>query len=204
MASRGRITDWPVRSSTAAPSRRRPLTLAPAMSWVIGVSSAALLAVYSLWYSATEPEMDFQVYRMGAQHIFGPGLYSSQIEVLGRHLSFTYPPFAAFLFWPISHLSSLGDRLFGTPCNLIAARVADRVSIAAARSRHPSTRIARPLWCSSSRRIALVPGTKRPGPRPNQHRVDSDDHGGSDDWGSRGAAIPCRRACWWAWRRQSS
>ena len=50
--------------------------------------------------------MDFRVYRMGAQHVFGPGLYSSELTVLSRHLLFTYPPVAALLFWPFSHLTA--------------------------------------------------------------------------------------------------
>ncbi len=136
MASRaGELPIGRVRATPAAPSRRPPLTLAPAMLWVVGISSAALLAIYSLWYSATEPEMDDQVYRMGAQHLFGPDLYSSQIEVLGRHLSFTYPPFAALLFWPISHLSVFAGQFVWNAINLAALFALITVSIAAARSR---------------------------------------------------------------------
>jgi alpha-1,2-mannosyltransferase len=136
MASRaGELPVGPVRASTAAPSRWRPLTLAPTALWIIGIPSAALLAIYSLWYSANEPEMDFQVYRTGARHIFGSGLYSLQIEVLGRHLSFTYPPFAAFLFWPISHLSPFAGQILWNACNLAALIGVIALSIAAARSR---------------------------------------------------------------------
>ena len=185
MASRaGELPIGRVRATPAAPSRRPPLTLAPAMLWVVGISSAALLAIYSLWYSATEPEMDDQVYRMGAQHLFGPDLYSSQIEVLGRHLSFTYPPFAALLFWPISHLSVFAGQFVWNAINLAALFALITVSIAAARSRRlASTRLpdrsASPPPC----RIAPLPGTKRPGPRANKHRADPDDRRGSDDWG---------------------
>jgi alpha-1,2-mannosyltransferase len=133
----GELPIGPVRASTAALSRqrRRRLTLAPAMPWIIGIPSAALLAIYSLWYSATEPEMDFRVYRMGARHMFGSGLYSSQIEVLGRHLSFTYPPFAALLFWPISHVSPFTGQIVWNACNLVALVALIALSIAAARSR---------------------------------------------------------------------
>ena len=116
-------------------SRRRPLTLATPMLWAIAIPSAALLAIYCLWYSANEPEMDFQVYRMGGGHIFGSGLYSSQIEVLGRHLSFTYPPLAALLFWPIAHLSVLAGQVFWDAINLAALVALIAVSIAAACSR---------------------------------------------------------------------
>ena len=85
------------------------------MLWIIGITSSPLLAISCLWYSDKEPKMDFQVYRMGGRRILGSGLYSSQIQVLGRHLSFTYPPLAALLFWPISHLPSLPVRFSGPP-----------------------------------------------------------------------------------------
>ena len=135
MASRvGELPTGPVRASTAAPSRRRPFTLAPPMVWIIAIPSAALLAIYCVWYSANEPEMDFQVYRMGGRHILGSGLYSSQIEVLGRHLSFTYPPLAALLFWPISHLSVFAGQVLWDAINLAALIALIAVSIAAARS----------------------------------------------------------------------
>jgi len=136
MASRaGELPAGPVRASTAVPSSRRLLTLAPPMLWVIGIPSAALLEVYCLWYSANEPEMDFQVYRMGGRHIFGSGLYSSQIEVLGRHLSFTYPPLAALLFWPISHMSVFAGQVLWDAINLAALVALLALSIAVARSR---------------------------------------------------------------------
>jgi alpha-1,2-mannosyltransferase len=130
----GELPIGPARAAKPAPSRR-PFTLAPQMLWIIGIASAALLAIYSLWYSANEPEMDFQVYRMGGRHTFGPGLYSSQIEVLGRHLSFTYPPLAALLFWPISHLSVFAGQVLWDALNLAALVALIAVSIAAARSR---------------------------------------------------------------------
>jgi alpha-1,2-mannosyltransferase len=135
MASRaGELPMGPVGASTATPSRR-PLALAPPMLWIIGLSSAAVLAIPCLLYSANHPEMDFQVYRMGGRHIFGSGLYSSQIEVLGRHLSFTYPPLAALLFWPISHLSVFAGQVLWDAINLVALIALIAVSIAAARSR---------------------------------------------------------------------
>jgi alpha-1,2-mannosyltransferase len=136
MASRaGGLPMGPVRASTAAPWRRRPLALEPPMLWIMAVASTALLAIYSLRYSADDPEMDFQVYRMGGQRIFGPGLYSSQIDVLGRHLSFTYPPFAALLFWPTSHLSVFAGQVLWDAINLAALVALIAVSVAAARSR---------------------------------------------------------------------
>lgn len=137
----------PARASAAAPTRRHPLTLSSPMLWTVGLLSAALLATYSLLFSAKEQQMDFQVYRMGGRHIFGPALYTSQIEVLGRHLLFTYPPLAALLFWPVSHLSITAGQILWDAVNLAALVTLIAVSIAAAR--------ARPL-ASSDWRTALV------------------------------------------------
>ena len=140
MAARaGELAMGPARASTAA-SRSRPrlLPLDPSMLWIVGFASAAVLAIYSLWYSANEPEMDFQVYRSGGRHIFESGLYSSQIEVLGRHLVFTYPPVAALLFWPISHLSVFTGQILWNAINLVALLALIALSVAAARSRRPA------------------------------------------------------------------
>jgi alpha-1,2-mannosyltransferase len=136
MATRaGELPMGPVVAPTTAPSRPRQLTLHPLMLWIIGFASATVLAISSLWYSAHEPEMDFQVYRSGGRHIFGSGLYSSQIEVLGRHLLFTYPPVAALLFWPISHLSAFAGQILWNAINLLALLALIALSVAAARSR---------------------------------------------------------------------
>jgi alpha-1,2-mannosyltransferase len=136
MATRaGELPMGPVGAPTAAPTRPRQLTLDPLMLWIIGFASATVLAISSLWYSAHEPEMDFQVYRSGGRHIFGSGLYSSQIEVLGRHLLFTYPPVAALLFWPTSHLSVFAGQILWNAVNLLALLALIALSFAAARSR---------------------------------------------------------------------
>jgi alpha-1,2-mannosyltransferase len=136
MAARvGELPMGPVGAPTTAPSRSRPLALDPLLLWIIGFASAAVLAISSLWYSANKPEMDFQVYRSGGRHIFGSGLYSSQIEVLGRHLLFTYPPVAALLFWPISHLSVFAGQVLWNAINLLALLSLIALSVAAARSR---------------------------------------------------------------------
>ena len=125
----------PVGALTTAPSRPCPLALHPLLLWIVGFASAAVLAISSLRYSASKPEMDFQVYRSGGRHIFGSGLYSSQIEVLGRHLLFTYPPVAALLFWPISLLSVFAGQVLWNAINLLALLALIALSVAAARSR---------------------------------------------------------------------
>src|ERR1700736_229654 len=97
-------------------------------------ASAAILAVYYAWF-AHLTQMDFQVYRMGGQHVFGSGLYSAHITLLGRHLLFTYPPIAAALFWPLSRVSVYAGQTIWDAINLVALTALIAVSIAAARCR---------------------------------------------------------------------
>ncbi len=104
--------------------------------WMVGLASAAALALYLAWLSH-QPQMDFQVYRMGGAHVFGSGLYSSEITVQGRSLLFTYPPFAAAVFWPLSNLSTFVGQSTWDALNLAALAALIVVSIAAARGRRP-------------------------------------------------------------------
>lgn len=122
------------RASTATPWRSRAVRLDPVGLWVPGFASAAIAVAY--WASTAHfQQMDFQVYRMGARHVFGPGLYSAEIMVLGRHLYFTYPPVAAMLFWPLSHLSVFAGQTIWDAANLVALTALIAVSMAAAQSR---------------------------------------------------------------------
>lgn len=58
---------------------------------------------------------DFFVYRLGGAHLTSPSLYSARLHSTAGPLLFTYPPFAALLFWPFSHLSvSVGEMLWDT------------------------------------------------------------------------------------------
>jgi alpha-1,2-mannosyltransferase len=106
----------------------------PRMLWMVGFFSAASLLVYFVCL-AFLPQMDFRVYRMGAQHVFGAGLYSAELTVLSRHLVFTYPPLAALLFWPISHLSTFAGQTIWDIVDIGMLTVLVAVSIAAARKR---------------------------------------------------------------------
>ncbi len=146
--------------STDDASRPHLFAFEPLSLWIIGSALTAVAAIYSLWYSAHEPEMDFRVYRMGGQHLSGSGLYSAHIEVLGRHLVFTYPPVAAFLFWPISHIPTFAGQVLWDAVNILALLALIVTSIAGAREtarvlgladRTPSRRPGRP---------ALVSGTE--------------------------------------------
>ncbi len=95
--------------------------------------------------------MDFQVYRMGGQHLLSRGLYSSEITVLGRHLLFTYPPIAALFFWPFSHSSVHVGQAVWDAIDLAALVALIAVSCAAAQKRS----VARSDWLIGL--IALAP-----------------------------------------------
>jgi alpha-1,2-mannosyltransferase len=120
--------------STASPSRSSLVKWRPVALWAVAFTSASIIA-YLLALVAHFPQMDFQVYRMGAQHVLAGGLYSAEITVLGRHLLFTYPPLAAILFWPLSHFSIFAGQTIWDVIDLVALTALIAVSIAAARTR---------------------------------------------------------------------
>ncbi len=106
----------------------------PLMLRMLGLFSAASLLIYFVCL-AFLPQMDFRVYRMGAQHLFGPSLYSSELTVLSRHLLFTYPPVAAVLFWPFSHLSAYAGQTLWDVIDIFLLTALIVVSLAAAKER---------------------------------------------------------------------
>ena len=123
-----------------APSAARRWTerfalLRPRTIWVLGLVSAGLLAGW-LGLQSRQWQVDFDVYRMGGQHVLGSGLYSSTLTAGVRHLPFTYPPVAALLFWPFAHLSTHAGRLVWDAIDVAALTALIAVSIAAARGRN--------------------------------------------------------------------
>ena len=75
-----------------------------ATSWplvVLGLMSAAGALGVAI-AEASGRQVDFDVYRMGAAHVLGQHLY--EVHLAALHLHFTYPPFAALLFWPFTQL----------------------------------------------------------------------------------------------------
>ena len=71
--------------------------------WTLAVVSLTLALAIGLAISHTV-ETDFFVYRVGGAHLTSPSLYSARIQSTAGPLLFTYPPFAALLFWPLSRL----------------------------------------------------------------------------------------------------
>ena len=84
-------------------------------------------------------QVDFDVYRMGAQHVLGQRLYNDRLPGLG--LPFTYPPFAALLFWPFTLVSIRTGQLGWAMFNLVALTALIGVSLRALRPEWSKGRI---------------------------------------------------------------
>jgi len=93
---------------------------------------------------ATGHQIDFDIYRMGAGHVFGSDLYSVRLSraLMGGSpgMRFTYPPFAALLFVPFSWLPVSAGQVTWSLLNLAALFAVAGVSI----------RAARPQWSAST------------------------------------------------------
>jgi alpha-1,2-mannosyltransferase len=122
-----------------------------AASWppvVLGlVSAAGGLGVAVA--KASGRQVDFDVYRMGAAHVLGPHLYDVRLPQLGLH--FTYPPFAALLFWPFAQLPVHAGQLAWSLLNLVMLAALTATSIRAVRPRWPLQR----TWATAA--LVLFP-----------------------------------------------
>lgn len=132
----------PESSSTATlpttPSLRRGLT---APSWLLVVlgSMSVAGALALVVAPATGRQVDFDVYRMGAAHVLGQHLYDVFLAKLDLH--FTYPPFAALMFWPFTRFSVGVGQLGWLVVNLFALVALCAVSIRAFRPHWSHRRI---------------------------------------------------------------
>jgi len=75
----------------------------PVLSTTIGLIGVTVLAV-------VHRLIDLGTYLLGGANAFGSDLYS--VRYAPTHLGFTYPPFAALLFSPLSHVPIRLDQLF--------------------------------------------------------------------------------------------
>jgi alpha-1,2-mannosyltransferase len=109
---------------------------------LLGVMSVA--GAISLFIApATGRQVDFDVYRMGAAHVLGQHLYDVYLAHLNLH--FTYPPFAALLFWPFTWISVNVGQLCWAVVNLLALVALTATSIRAVRPQWSQQRI----WATS-------------------------------------------------------
>jgi alpha-1,2-mannosyltransferase len=110
-------------------------------TWLLGVLTAASVGVaFGLTLAeATGHQIDFDIYRMGAGHVFGKDLYAVRLSrvLMGssQGMRFTYPPFAALLFVPFSWLPVRAGQVTWSLLNLAALAAVAALSIRAARPR---------------------------------------------------------------------
>ena len=105
--------------------------LCRAALWVVLVALAGL----SVWYATSGPwsGMDLGIYRAGGDAVLhGDRLYDASFQA-SHALNFTYPPFAALLFTPLSSLSPAAALALWTWVSIIAAGALIAASFIAAR-----------------------------------------------------------------------
>jgi alpha-1,2-mannosyltransferase len=107
----------------------------PVLLGAVSVAGALALAISP----AKGPQVDFLVYRMGGAHVLGQHLYDVYLARLDLH--FTYPPFAALLFWPFAQISVGLGQLAWVVVNLAALVALTAVSIRAVRPQWPRRQI---------------------------------------------------------------
>lgn len=111
----------------------------PVTTWVLRVLTAASVGVAAVLAvaEATGHQIDFDIYRMGAGHLFGSDLYTVRLSraLMGGSpgMRFTYPPFGALLFVPFSWLPVRAGQVTWALLNLAALFAVAALSIRAAR-----------------------------------------------------------------------
>lgn len=120
-------------------------------SWplvVLGLMSAAGALGMAI-AAASGRQVDFDVYRMGAAHVLDQHLYD--VHLTGLNLPFTYPPFAALLFWPFTPFPVHAGQLIWSLLNLVMLAALTATSIRAARPQWPHQR----TWATAA--LVLFP-----------------------------------------------
>ncbi len=111
--------------------RDRGRAVPPAALWVMGAVSTGLVVAYAFAFAWHRHEVDLDVYLMGGSHLFGGHLYD--VRAVTTHLSFTYTPFAALLFGPLSLFPEQGAELLWGAVNVVALAALVAISLRAVR-----------------------------------------------------------------------
>ncbi len=102
----GRLTPPPEGGSGARPDGRdrwevlRVVPWTPVL-WAVGIGSAVLATWHAVHLATDELQLDLDVYLMGGRHLADGRLYLASLPA-PPHLPFTYPPFAALVFAPLT------------------------------------------------------------------------------------------------------
>jgi alpha-1,2-mannosyltransferase len=95
-----------------------PVRWSPAL-WVLGAVSAALAAAGAVGLAVNRLQLDMAVYLMGGRNLVDGRLYLVALPH-PPHLPFTYPPFAALVFAPLSALPQSWAQVIWAIVNLVA------------------------------------------------------------------------------------
>lgn len=87
--------------------------------WTLGVASAIAATVEALHQATGRLQLDMAVYLMGGHHLVDGRLYLESLPK-APHLPFTYPPFAALAFIPLTLLPEQGAQLVWSVINVAA------------------------------------------------------------------------------------
>lgn len=99
-----------------AASTREP---APVPTWIVGAVAFSVVLASTLYWTWNHTQLDFSVYLMGAKHLTDPRLYDVNLAFF-PYLPFTYPPFAAAAFWPLSLFSLRVSQCLGSLVNVVS------------------------------------------------------------------------------------
>ncbi len=110
--------------------------------WAVGLLSAGLATLEAVHQATNRLQLDMAVYLMGGRHLVDGSLYQASLPS-PPHLPFTYPPFAALVFAPLTVLPERAAQVLWSLVNVVALFALVWLSL----------RAARPAW-ERDRRIA--------------------------------------------------
>jgi alpha-1,2-mannosyltransferase len=102
------------------------------VAWVLGAVSAVAATLGAVQLAAERLQLDIAVYLMGAGHLIGGRLYLVALPH-PPHLPFTYPPFAALVFFPLHLLPERAAQIVWSLVNVVALFALVWLSVRAAR-----------------------------------------------------------------------
>jgi alpha-1,2-mannosyltransferase len=107
---------------------------------VVAAASTLFAVANAYGWSIGRRQVDLEVYLMGGRFAFSPTLYTTS-QMRWPHLPFTYPPFAAVLFAPVSHFNYRFDQFLSDSVNLLALAGLLAVTVANLRPASPAGRV---------------------------------------------------------------
>ena len=140
----------------AAASRTPPSRTWVAMASVAGALSAAWCLVDVWGRTWNRYQLDLAVYVLGSRHLVDGRLYDVSLPI-SPHLPFTYPPFAALGFVPLSVLPRQAEQLVWAGINVVCLFAIVALSIRAVVPGIHRTRLALVALCALGPAVFVEP-----------------------------------------------